>query len=148
MISKQLCLSLLLILVIISLVLFAKPSSYQAQLADQAYSLEIVDTAAERQQGLSGRQSLKTKHGLLFVYPELGDHGIWMKDMNFAIDIIWLNDHQQVVGLASDVQPSSYPRVWRVPRLSQYIIEINSGQIDSLGLTIGDQVDLNQPALR
>src|SRR3989344_8800209 len=50
-------------------------------------NIEVADTDPERVQGLSGRDGLEDNEGLLFVFGREDYYGIWMKDMNFPIDI-------------------------------------------------------------
>ena len=110
------------------------------EIGSEEYDLEVVDTPAERNRGLSGKSGLSAGMGMLFVFEELGDYGIWMKEMNFALDIIWLDDNRQVVGLEENVQPSSYPNVYRADAESLYVIEINAGAASQAGLELGDRV--------
>jgi hypothetical protein len=73
------------------------------QLENQPLKVELVNTPASITQGLSGRESLDVD-GMLFVFDESVIRTFWMKDMRFAIDIIWLNDGK-VIGVENDVQP-------------------------------------------
>ena len=114
------------------------------KLSQLDYVLEVVDNSQTRQKGLSGRPNLPPRHGLLFVFQTLGEHGIWMKDMNFAIDIIWLDDNQRIVDLAANIQPDSYPEVFRPQTDSLYVIEINASEAALAGLEIGDYINLTQ----
>src|SRR6185295_775100 len=41
--------------------------------------VEIADTESSREQGLSGRTSLAEGQGMLFVFGQRGNWGIWMK---------------------------------------------------------------------
>ena len=54
--------------------------------------VDLALTDEEKARGLSGRESLDEDEGMLFVFDVPGNYGFWMKDMNFAIDIIWLNE--------------------------------------------------------
>ena len=58
--------------------------------------VEVSDTPAKRQQGLSDRPRLKPGWGMLFVFERSGRHDFWMKDMNFPIDILWLRNSRVV----------------------------------------------------
>ena len=58
-------------------------------------AVAIADTLEKRTQGLSGRESLSANEGLLFVFSTSGAYGIWMKDMRFPIDIIWISEKTQ-----------------------------------------------------
>ncbi len=76
----------------------------QVSLGELTLDVEIADTYTSRAQGLSGREALAINQGLLFLWSQAGNQCIWMKDMKFAIDIIWIKDNQ-IVDLAQSVQP-------------------------------------------
>ena len=114
------------------------------KLSQLDYVLEVVDNSQTRQKGLSGRPNLPPHHGLLFVFQTPNKHAIWMKDMNFAIDIIWLDGNQRIVDLAVNIHPDSYPEVFQPQTDSLYVLEINAGEVALAGLEIGDYVNLTQ----
>ena len=123
-----------------TLVLYPKIVSYK--MPQGSYLLTIAQNERQRQKGLSHKPSLAPDAGLLFIFDQLGDYGIWMKDMNFAIDIIWLDANFKIVGLAENVQPSSYPEVYKAPRPSLYVIELAAGQITINALLVGQKLNL------
>lgn len=100
----------------------------------EGINIEIADTNAERMQGLSGRESLETGRGILFIFPESGLYGFWMKDMNFSIDIIWLNGDLQPIGIEKNISPDSYPQVFYPPVPVKYVLEVNAGESNVLEL--------------
>ncbi len=61
-------------------------------IGDDVLRVERADTPAERQQGLSGRPSLPPGEGLLLIFETADYHAIWMKGMQFDIDIVWIRD--------------------------------------------------------
>jgi len=70
--------------------------------------VDIADNYAERIQGLSGREGLGEYEGLLFLHDIHKVQKYWMKDMNFAIDIVWI-DSNIVVGFEEDIQSENPP---------------------------------------
>ena len=60
-------------------------------------NIEISDTKAKREQGLSGKEGLAENEGMLFVFEKEGYYGFWMKDMNFPIDIAWLDKNKKII---------------------------------------------------
>lgn len=74
------------------------------QLKDELLRVEVVNTEASVTQGLSGRTGLSDIDGMLFVFDESAIRTFWMKEMLFAIDIIWLNEGK-VIWIESNVQP-------------------------------------------
>ncbi len=104
--------------------------------------VELALTEAERVKGLSGRSEFTERDGLLFVFPESGYHTIWMKDMYFPIDIIWIDENLEVIGIDKNISPDTYPRTYRPSRPAKYILETNVHFSDTYGLHAGDMVSL------
>ncbi len=104
-------------------------------------TVEIADQAAEQIKGLSERKALDADSGMLFVYPDKKFRSFWMKDMNFPLDIIWLDDNT-VVGLEKNLAPAgSLPsKSYESPLPVNYILEVNAGFTDKYAIKIGDKV--------
>lgn len=104
--------------------------------------VEIANSNNERIKGLSDRKDLKNVDGLLFVYPEAGYYSIWMKDMNFPIDIIWIGEDLKVVGIDKNIGPDTYPKSFRPPVPVKYILETNVRYSDTYDIHAGQSVIL------
>jgi len=100
-------------------------------------TVAIADTYSKRGEGLSGLSMLPQGHGLWFVFDEADTHGIWMKDMLFPIDIIWLDSNFRVVGLSKNVSPGTYPQTFYPENPDRYVLEVNAGEADRLRVRIG-----------
>ena len=90
------------------------------------YRVRIADSPAERAQGLSGTAPLPQGEGMLFIFERAGMYGFWMKDMNYPIDIIWLNDDLESVGATKNISPDTFPAVFYPPVPVRYVLEISS----------------------
>jgi len=99
---------------------------------------EIADDLNERTRGLSGREQLKAGNGLLFVFPKSDQYSFWMKDMNFAIDIIWIDEFGEIVHLETNVRPETYPQSFKPTGNALYVLEVNAGVVDNSLLKVGD----------
>jgi uncharacterized membrane protein (UPF0127 family) len=110
----------------------------RAVIAETAVTVEVLDTDAKRIKGLSGRSSIPQNHVLYFVFDEADYHGIWMKDMHFAIDIIWLNDYNEVITIRKNVSPETYPEVFYPAKPARFVLEAKAGFADRSNLKIGD----------
>jgi hypothetical protein len=105
--------------------------------------VEVSDTPAKRQQGLSDRPRLKKGWGMLFVFEHSGRHGFWMKDMNFPIDILWLRN-RRVVYVAENIPPpsSGESSVTVTPdKSANLVLELDAGQARALDLSVGSILD-------
>lgn len=96
------------------------------KLGDKSYTAEIARTTESRSKGLSGRKSLPYHQAMLFVFDEPGAYGFWMKDMNFPIDIIWIDENLKVIDVTPNNAPKSYPQIFKPKSPAQYVLEIKS----------------------
>ena len=62
------------------------------RLGDGVYKARIAETNEEIVRGLSGVKALSETDAMLFVFDRSETWGMWMKDMDIPIDIIWLKD--------------------------------------------------------
>ena len=108
-----------------------------AHIGDAAINADVSDTEPLREQGLSGRESLSEKEGMLFVFQEDGMHAFWMKDMLIPIDMIWLSSDKRVVFIERNAQPESYPASFAPPVPSRYVLEVPSGFSDRHAIAVG-----------
>lgn len=88
--------------------------------------LEIADTESLRQKGLSGRNFLAGGEGVLFVFERPAFHGFWMKDMKFAIDILWFDKECVLVSKNVGVRPETFPEVFYPDKEVMYVLETNA----------------------
>lgn len=89
--------------------------------------VEIAETPQQQQTGLSYREHLKEGRGMLFVFNADGSHPIWMKDMQFPIDIVWLDATMKVVHIEQMVTPETYPQSFQSPIPARYVLEVPAG---------------------
>ncbi len=112
----------------------------RAKIKENSVFLEIANSEEERIKGLSGRQDLPRDTGLLFTFDEAGFPGIWMKDMNFSIDILWLDENFKVVDILEEASPASFPEVFIPKEKSKYVLEVNAGFVKEKKIVIGDKL--------
>lgn len=103
---------------------------------------EIVKEPAEREKGLSGRGCIGSNQAMLFSFEKMGTYPFWMKDMQFPIDILWLNAEFRVVHIEVGIEPSTYPKSFSNTEPAQYVLELQAGRSAELGLKIGSRLQL------
>ena len=96
------------------------------QIGATTITAEIADTQEKRELGLSGRPALPADQGMLFVFDQPGRHGFWMKDVNFPIDIVWLDENKRTISITKNLQPNSYPQLFYPPQDIKYALEIKA----------------------
>lgn len=110
----------------------------QATLKGKQFNVQLADSNAERQQGLSGQPGLAANEGMLFVFEGPGIECFWMKDMRFSIDILWFDEAKRLVHQERSVAPQSYPRTFCPDKPSRYVMEVQAGTAARLGIEQGD----------
>jgi len=107
---------------------------------EKKFSLLVADTDAERTQGLSGRDDLSKNMAMLFVFPEPSEQCMWMKDMKFSLDMVWLDSSKKIVKIAEAVAPETYPKAFCADN-TKYVLEFNSGVAQENNLKIGQNLN-------
>lgn len=110
-------------------------------IGDSAITVELADTYEKRVQGLSGREELKKNTGMFFIFDKPDKYGIWMKDMKFALDIIWLDQYGEIIFIEENVSPDTYPKTFVPDKPAAYVLEVNAGFVEEKHLELGDKID-------
>ena len=113
------------------------------QIGDSIVLVEIANTPEARTQGLSGREAIRDNTGMFFVFETPAQYGFWMKDMRFAIDIIWIDETLHVIGIEREVSPETFPQIFKPVRLAKYVLELPAEFSEKHHIDIGHVVLLD-----
>lgn len=115
----------------------------QIKVGDIKYSVEIAETAASQVRGLSGRESLPNKGGMLFVFESPEPRMFWMYKMKFPIDIIWIKEGR-VIGFEKNapVPTGLVPASFNSPMPADMVLEVAAGTVESDKISIGATAQL------
>lgn len=111
--------------------------------------VEVAQTPAEVEKGLSGRASLDAASGILFIFPKPDYYRFWMPDMNFPIDIIWIRE-DRIVGISPDISNEfnpANPKFHTSPRPADRVLEANAGFAQNKNIKVNDTVIFNNADL-
>lgn len=110
----------------------------QLRIGETEIVVGVADEEEERYQGLSGVEELADDQGLLFVFENVGRPAFVMREMEFDLDFIFIND-DQVVDLAKNV---AYEYQGEIRGATDYdqVLEVKAGFIDRNKIEIGDEV--------
>lgn len=124
----------------------AKRSKYSVRTATikgRRFRLYIADGFFKKMNGLMGWNELGSNEGMLFIFKENSRPGIWMLNMKFPIDIIWLDRSMRIVHIVENARPCrsifDCP-TYRPGRNSKYVVELRSGSVKALRLRRGVEV--------
>lgn len=107
---------------------------------------KIAEKADERKKGLSKMKELPLDEGMLFVFEAPGVYSFWMKDMNFPIDIIWIDENKRIVSISpyatpEPKKPDNQLTMFKPDGPVKYVLEINAGLAQRNGLLPGASVN-------
>lgn len=104
------------------------------------FDIETAEDDYEIQRGLMDRQSMEENQGMLFIFPDLRPRAFYMKNTLISLDIIYFDNNRSIVKIWEHTVPldeSSLPSDVPV----QYVLELNAGQSEKLGLKPGDRME-------
>jgi len=98
------------------------------------FQVQLPDTL---EQGLAGKT--KVDKPMLFVFPEVKNHVMWMKGMKIPIDIVFIGEDGIIKKVYSNVKPIMGPRYPSTVPV-KYAIECAAGDARRLGLIEGEHI--------
>jgi len=108
------------------------------------FAVDVADDPAERSRGLMFVEAMPVMRGMLFVYDRPQPASFWMRNTLIPLDMIFADEtgtirHVHVNAVPLDETPISGGDG------IQYVLEINGGLSDRLGIGVGDL--LQHPAI-
>ncbi len=104
--------------------------------------IEIAETDYETETGLMYRKSMDENQGMLFVFPDIRQHFFHMKNTEFGLDIIFLDENLKIASFQENAKPYDDKLLpSQVP--VKYALEINAGLSEKWLLEVGDKVEFN-----
>lgn len=119
------------------------PSLPLVTIGQTTWAVELATTPAQRAQGLSGREGLLEGTGMLFIFETDRRLTFWMPEMNFPLDMVWIDSGCLVVDATLNA-PVPLPGQSRadLPRFSprqpaRFVLEVNAGEFEGSEITLG-----------
>ncbi|MST04099.1 MAG: DUF192 domain-containing protein [Candidatus Pacebacteria bacterium] len=114
----------------------------EINLGGKTFFIDIAETNRDRSSGLSGRKSISSNQGMLFVFDKSDKQIFWMKGMLFPIDFIWIKDNK-IIDITKNAMPiTSIPKIYMPNFPVNMVLEIASGGIENHGLKVGDKLEI------
>jgi len=103
------------------------------------FDIEIAESDYETQTGLMYRESMAQNQAMLFIFPNIAMHSFYMKNTQIPLDIIYIDENLKIVSFHKNAKPFDETGLSsKVP--IQYVLEVNAGLSDKLGLAVGDSI--------
>lgn len=107
------------------------------------FNIEFAETDYETQTGLMYRKGMENNQGMLFIFPDERMHSFYMKNTEFSLDIIYIKEDLKIASFQENAQPLNETGLSsQVP--IKYVLEINGGLAQELGLSIGDSISFSR----
>lgn len=109
--------------------------------------LELAISSEVKRMGFQFRDRPRAKTGIFFLNAEPPHRqSMWMPNMRFPLDIVWLDGNLTIVSIRKNVPPC--PNIDNCPNVSsiykaQHAIEIAAGDADTLRLKPGDTLKIS-----
>ena len=143
---------LALAILLLSVMLFAKPEVRFLPIGDEIFQLEVARTPAELEKGLMRRTTLPEDAGMLFLLTQKRVARFWMRETLIPLDILFLDEEGRITAIHTmKVEPprredqSEEDYLAGLPLYSSRkpvvaAIELNAGVVQWLGLKVGDKL--------
>ena len=118
----------------------ARATGPSVELRGQRFDVEIADTEPARERGLMFRDSMPADHCMLFVFDEVAERTFWMKNCRMPLDILYFDEKYKLVSAQQRVPAcrSDPCPVYPSEGAAKYVLELNAGTADKLGVKPGD----------
>jgi uncharacterized membrane protein (UPF0127 family) len=105
----------------------------------QTFNIEVALDPASQAKGLMFRQSIADDYGMLFVYDEVKEIQMWMRNTVVPLDMIFIGTDNKVSHIVENARPYD-ERVISSAEPARAVLEVKAGQVAARGIKVGDQV--------
>ena len=96
---------------------------------------EVAATSGSRQIGMMQRTVMAPQRGMLFVFPEVARHCMWMRNTLLPLSVAFLDEKGRIINV-EDMQPKTEDNhCAKAP--ARFALELNPGWFRSRGLGAG-----------
>ena len=122
------------------------PKSSTLLINNNQINIDVADNQSKRALGLSGRESLATDSGMLFLFDTPKKYQFWMKGMKFPLDFIWIRNKKVVDVLEKIPSPTEEQKDETLPVYESIVdidsvLEVNSGYVNAHNIKVGDSIE-------
>lgn len=103
------------------------------------FTVERAISPAQREVGLMHRTVLDADHGMLFDFGTPRTVMMWMKNTPLPLDMLFIDETGLVIRIESRTKPFS-ESIIASGGIVRFVLEINGGRSEALGIAAGDLV--------
>ena len=110
---------------------------------------QIADTKPLQMRGLMFQQKLPYDQGMLFIFQDEGVRSMWMLNMQFSLDVLWIDAQGNVVHIEKDTQPCKSALETMActftngeAKPAKYVLEVTSGFVDKYDIKENSKLEI------
>ncbi len=108
------------------------------KVGSQSVRAAVANTEATRQVGLMFRQKMGKQEGMLFVFPEIGYHAMWMRNTLIPLSVAYMNERGMILSVHEMQALTETSHQSAGP--ARYALEMNAGWFTSNKISVGDTI--------
>lgn len=112
----------------------------------RGFTALVADTPLKKMIGLMYRSALRSTECMLFTYNMKGRYGIWMRNMRFPIDILWVDERLKIVDMAENLPAcaSLGCKVYKPSAPALHFVEFPAGTIRRCRALLGQKISISE----
>lgn len=111
----------------------------ELKIGKHVLTAEVAASDPDRMQGLMHRRMLPENRGMLFVFPNVAQHGMWMMNTYVPLSVAFIDESGVIVNI-EDMQPHTRdPHNAKKP--VRYALEMNLGWFRKRGIGPGAKLE-------
>lgn len=128
------------VIFLLLIIFYLKPKTAEIKIAGKTFSAEVADNALTRSRGLMHRAAASP---MIFIFPSETQEGFWMKNVNFPLDIIWIDSDKKIIGW-DRMEPclSGECKIYSPPAKIKYALEVEAGFAEKNKIKVGAAVNI------
>ena len=99
---------------------------------------ELATDDATRQKGLMFRTQMSKNNGMLFVFPQIAYHAMWMKNTLIPLSVAYMDESGKIVSIHEMEPQTEISHQAEGP--ARYALEMNAGWFSSNKIKPGDSI--------
>jgi len=102
-------------------------------------TVEVASSDPQRATGLMHRRMLPENRGMLFVFPDVAMHGMWMMNTYVPLSVAFLDREGRIINI-EDMQPQTQ-NSHTAAKPAKYALEMNLGWFAKRNIKPGTKVE-------
>jgi uncharacterized membrane protein (UPF0127 family) len=116
---------------------------------DVMLKVQIADTKPLQTRGLMFQEILPYDQGMLFIFEDEGIRSMWMLNMQFSLDVLWIDAQGNIVHIEKDTQPCKSALETMTCTFAngngeeaKYVLEVTAGFVDKFNIAQNSKLEI------